>query len=189
MDNRYLKQRDERRGRRDGHYSKYNEYLERMGIKPRHQEHGQYPYQEDYRNGMDHNSDYRGRDSRGNNDYRQDYRRMDSYSSDYKGSSEEFKEDIHRWTEKLKRKDTFGIKKEEVIKNAKTMGVRFEDFDEDEFYVVYLMHVSDYKSVGSDYRLYIHMAKDWLMDDDIEVSPSEKLCIYFYEIVKGESVR
>ena len=33
---------------------------------------------------------------------------------------------------------------------------------------------------------YIAMAKQWLMDDDIEVSPSEKLSIYYYKIIKGE---
>jgi hypothetical protein len=28
--------------------------------------------------------------------------------------------------------------------------------------------------------------KKWLEDDDIEVSPSEKVCIYMYDIVMGE---
>jgi hypothetical protein len=30
------------------------------------------------------------------------------------------------------------------------------------------------------------MAKEFIMDDDIAVSPSEKVCIYMYEIVMGE---
>lgn len=38
----------------------------------------------------------------------------------------------------------------------------------------------------NDSSTYLNMAKKWLEDDDIEVSPSEKLCIYYYDIVKGK---
>lgn len=126
-------------------------------------------------------------DSRDYGDYRdyRDYNDGNDMNMDG-GSEKKYHEDIKRWTEKLKRKDRFKIPKEEVISNAKQMGVKFEDFSEDEFYAVYLMMVSDYKAVANDFRSYLNMAKEWLEDDDIEVSPSEKLCIYFYEIVKGE---
>ena len=107
---------------------------------------------------------------------------------DYDSEKEWYKE-LEHWTEKLKKKDRFHIKKEDVISSAKQMGVKFEEFSEEEFYAVYLMMVSDYKAVANDFRSYLNMAKEWLMDDDIEVSPSEKLCIYYYEIVKGEGMK
>ena len=68
------------------------------------------------------------------------------------------------------------------------MNVQFDEFNEDEFYAVYLMMVSDYKTASADFRGYLQMAKEWLLDDDIEVSPEEKLCIYYYEIVKGKGI-
>lgn len=114
-------------------------------------------------------------------------RRMD-YAYDYAESEGKWHKDLEHWTEKLKKKDRFHIKKEDVISSAKQMGVKFDEFTEEEFYAVYLMMVSDYKAVANDFRSYLNMAKEWLMDDDIEVSPSEKLCIYYYEIVKGEGM-
>jgi hypothetical protein len=111
-------------------------------------------------------------------------RRMD-YAYDYAESEGKWHKDLEHWTEKLKKKDRFHIKKEDVISSAKQMGVKFDEFTEEEFYAVYLMMVSDYKAVANDFRSYLNMAKEWLMDHDIEVSPSEKLCIYYYEIVKG----
>lgn len=191
MDNRYLKNRDMRRGvpgsgRRDGHFARYKEFLARQQGKMSHAEpaYGDYPQDYGYDMRQNYRSDMRMDDSR--NDYGREYY-IQSHDSRAYDSGQEFKEDLHRWVNKLKHKDRFGIKKEEVITHAKNMGVYFEEFDEEEFYAVYLMMVSDYKSVGDDFRKYISLAKEWLMDDDIEVSPSEKLCIYYYEIVKGES--
>jgi hypothetical protein len=108
---------------------------------------------------------------------------------DYGHEEKDYEEDLEEWIEKLKKKDRFRIKKEDIINSAKTMGVKFDEFSEEEFYAVYLMMVSDYKAVANDFRSYLNMAKEWLMDDDIEVSPSEKVCIYMYEIVKGEGVK
>jgi hypothetical protein len=48
------------------------------------------------------------------------------------------------------------------------------------------MMMSDYKTIANDPMAYIMMAKEWLEDDDVMVSPSEKLCIYLYKIIKGE---
>lgn len=104
-------------------------------------------------------------------------------------SDKHYEKDLHEWTEHLKSKDRFRIRKEDIILNAKNMGVKFEEFTEDEFYAVYLMMVSDYRAVANDFRSYLNMAKEWLMDDDVEVSPSEKVCIYMYEIVKGEGIK
>ena len=117
------------------------------------------------------------------NDYNYDYA---DYEMDYADMDEEYKEDLEKLCHKLKKKDRFKLTKEDIIKKAKQMGVSFEDFDELEFLTVYYMMMSDFPNVANDAHQYLAMAKDWLMDDDIEVSPSEKLSIYFYKIIKGE---
>ena len=112
-----------------------------------------------------------------------EYDRRDYADDDY---DEEYEEDLHKWIEKLKRKDRFNQSKEQVIQKAKEMKVNFDEFSEDEFYAIYLMEVSDYPSVSNDPRMYLGMAKAWLEDDDIAVDPSEKVCKYLYEIVLDE---
>lgn len=189
-DNRYLKNRDMRYksmgiGRRDGHYTRYKGYLERQDDigydhtmnKPMYNS----AYSGDQR-------DYKPYDMRSdyNYDMRNDYGYDMTYDGHEKMSNEKYKKDLEHWAEKLKRKDRFKLRKEEIINHAKQMGVKFDEFEEDEFYVTYLMMVSDFKAVANDFRSYLNMAKEWLMDDDVEVSPSEKLCIYYYEIVRGE---
>lgn len=121
---------------------------------------------------MDYNYDY-GYDYRGGRDYGED---MDK----------EYEEHLHKWIEKLKKKDRFSWNKEQVIQRAKAMNIKFEDFDENEFYATYLMMISDFKQVANDPNMYIALAKDWLMDDDVELKGSEKLCAYLYTIVLGE---
>jgi hypothetical protein len=74
----------------------------------------------------------------------------------------------------------------QVANAFRKMGVSFDKYDEEEFYTIYLMHISDYPEIANDYYTYVAMAKKWLEDDDIEVSPSEKVCIYMYDIVMGE---
>ena len=152
----------------------------------------QYPmYHQDYARGGDN---ARGGDMRGSGDYDRggdygyDQRNDYGYDGHEKMSEEKYYKDLERWAEKLKKKDRFKMRKEDVLAQAKQMGVKFEEFSEIEFYVVYLMMISDYKNVANDHRMYLSMAKDWLEDDDIEVSPSEKLCIYYYDIVKGKGV-
>ena len=121
-------------------------------------------------------------------DHKMDYRYDYGYDGHGEMTEEQYYKDLERWAEKLKKKDRFKMRKEDVLAQAKQMGVKFEEFSEMEFYVVYLMMISDYKNVANDHRMYLSMAKDWLEDDDIEVSPSEKLCIYYYDIVKGKGV-
>lgn len=110
------------------------------------------------------------------------------YGYDYAEEDEkkEYEKKLKEWTEKLKKKDRFGWQKEMVIKRAREMQIKFDEISEDEFYAVYLMLVSDFKSYSNDPNTYVSMAKDWIYDDDIKVSPSEKICIYLYEIVLGE---
>lgn len=133
----------------------------------------------------------RGRDRADYGDY-EDYNRGDynDYADyeemDYAEIDEEYKEDLEKLCQKLKKKDRFKLPKEELIKKAKQMGISFDEYDELEFMVVYYMMLSDYPTIANDPHQYLNMAKQWLEDDDIEVSPSEKLSIYYYKIIKGE---
>ncbi len=137
-------------------------------------------YHEDYRSYPE--NDYRDyKDYRGNYDYRSDYR--NDYGMDY---DREYHEDLKKWITQLQKKDRFKINMEQVIKRAKEMGIDFKDYDEEEFYAVYLMHLSDYPKISNDYNSYIEMTKAYFDDDDIAVTPSEKLCKYYYSIVLGE---
>lgn len=117
-------------------------------------------------------------------DYEMDYR--SDYRSDYSdGEDEDYEKDLKKWVEKLKKKDRYGMSKEQVIKQAKNMGVEFEEFDEMEFYAVYLMMLSDNKNLGENPMIYFKLAKNFLEDDDVEMTGSAKLCAYLYEIVLG----
>lgn len=128
--------------------------------------------------GYDMRYDYRGRD-RG-----YDYRGRD-YAEDDE-NEKEYHEDLMEWVEKLKKYDRYGLSKEQVISKGKEMGVDFKDFEEDEFYAIYLMQVSDYPFVANEPHTYLAMAKAWLDDKDLEIEPSEKVCKYLYEIVMAD---
>lgn len=120
-------------------------------------------------------------------DYNYDYDYGYDYGYDYaKESEKEYEKDLHEWAEKLKKKDRFGWSKEQVVQQSRNMGVKFEEYDEMEFYVTYLMQMSDYPKVANEPHTYLAMAKEWLEDDDVELKGSEKLCAYLYTIVKGE---
>lgn len=95
----------------------------------------------------------------------------------------EYEEDLKDWILDLKEKDHFKLPEHEVIEKAKEMGVKFHEFSELEYYAVYLMMVSDYPQTAHDPHIALIMAKEFLMDDDLEISPSEKVCKYLYEIV------
>jgi hypothetical protein len=143
--------------------------------------------------GHSYMNEYYGRDQRRDyNDYNRDYNDYNDYGrdygdyNDYASMDKEYEEDLKKWAQKLKKHDRFGLKEEEVFQKAKDMKVKFEDFSEDEFYTTYLMMISDYPSIANEPHTYLAMAKNFLEDKDIAVSPSEKLCIYMYEIVMGE---
>lgn len=141
----------------------------------------------DYKEYKDYRDSKRGRDSKDYEDERmKDYESDYSYSYEDGAMEEDYKKDLHKWAEKLKSKDKFNMPKEQVISHAKSLGIRFHEFNEDEFYTTYLMMVSDYKELGSDPSFFIRMARDFLEDDDMAVTPSEKLCIYMYKIAMGE---
>ena len=119
---------------------------------------------------------------------RRDYMEYDEphrYMEDYDHIKKEYEEDLEHWTHKLKHKDRFNLPKHEVINKAKTMGAKFHEYSEEEFYAVYLMMVSDY-SIANEPHTYLAMAKQFLEDDDIPMSGSEKVCKYLYEIVLND---
>ena len=119
-----------------------------------------------------------------NYDMRYDYRRGRDYSEeDY---DKEYEEDLKDWIKDLKKDDRYGLSMEQVIAKAREMGVNFEDYDETEFYAIYLMHVSDYPFIANEPHTYLAMAKAWLDDKDLEIDPSEKVCKYMYEIVMAD---
>lgn len=127
----------------------------------------------------------------GYRDYRRDYEYDYTYDEpdyryDYGDMDHEYKADLKNWIEKLKHKDKFRLSPQDIEHKAKSMGVKFEDYDELEFEATYYMLLSDFGNVSNDPHTYLAMAKSFLEDDDIKVSPSEKLCIYYYKIVKGE---
>lgn len=195
-ENRYLRDkmigRDSRENRR---YDERNPYGAEGGYvsssrRGRDRAYDQRDYEEsDYaRRGGYQN---RGRDNR---DYsrEQDYRSYKDYD-DYEDRTSndmyrKYEYDLEEWTEKLKKHDKFKMSKEDIINRARSMGVRFDDYSQEEYLAVYYMLMSDFPHVANDYSTYLHMAKKWLEDDDIEVSPSEKLSIYYYDIVKGECI-
>lgn len=203
MHNKYLKERAHLRKMKD-HRMQDSHYGRKMSrgfigyetIKPSHDYRRDYEDSRRMRDSRDYKSSYDYRDSRGYTDYR-DYRDSRDYESDMRDYNdygdyddgkmyEEYEKDLHRWAEKLKPKDKFSMSKEQIISHAKSMGIRFDRYSENEFYTTYLMMVSDYKELGSDPSFFVKMARDFLEDDDMAVSPSEKLCIYMYKIAMGE---
>lgn len=171
----------------DFHYGgqRYREHMRPMeyevGVRPMDRSQGEVHnnYGRDVRRDYNDYADYRDY-----GDYR-DYRDYNDYG-DYASMGKEYEEDLQKWVQKLKKHDRFDLKEEEVFQKAKDMKVKFEEFSEDEFYAVYLMMISDYPSLSNEPHTYLAMAKQFLEDKDIAVSPSEKVCIYMYEIVMGE---
>ena len=168
----------------------YNDYHEPFQDPNRNfqynREHNRYDEYKMYGPGMNkqynQSNDYAG--YRDYNDYR-DYREYRDYR-DYSEEEQKYKKHLKEWEEKLKRKDRFGVPKEQIIKQAKNMDVKFDEFDEEEFYTIYLMHISDYPKNSNDYNNYISMAKSWLEDDDVKMKGGDKLCAYLYTIVLGK---
>lgn len=208
MTNRYLRDRamDRRRGRMDrvaqnphdgrrgrgrmydramdsrDYYSEYDSrYDSRYDAEyPRQDSHYGYEHHREYNRPMEYEMYGAGVIT---SPYGRDYAMRDYSDEDME---KEYHEDIKELIEKLKKHDRFGLSHDDIIKRAKQKGVSFTHYTEDEFVAVYYMMMSDYKTIANDPMAYIHMAKEWLEDDDIKVSSSEKLCIYLYKIIKGE---
>lgn len=184
-------------GSKGGYVRDYNSDYRGNGYR---NDYSEYDYRNDYRDyGSNTNRDFRyNREHNGVANYEMygnarimpmDFRRNDyamDYSRDYAMEDEEYRKDLKHWIEKLKKKDRFGVSKDQVLRQASNMQIKFEDFEEDEFYATYLMLVSDFPKIANDYNQYISMAKSWLEDDDVEMKGGDKLCAYLYTIVLGK---
>lgn len=133
-------------------------------------------------------SDYR-RNDYNDRDYRDYQREREPYGyytdMDYAEMDEEYKTELEEWCKELKKQVRSPLSKSEILNTAEQMGVRFDKFDEKEFYTTVMMLMSDYPNIGQP-ETYIAMAKQWLEDKDSELTGSEKLSAYYYTIVKGE---
>ena len=105
---------------------------------------------------------------------------------DYEHEDKEWKKHLKKWQEELKHYDRFNMPKDQVINQAHQMKIKFDNYNEDEFYTTYLMKISDDEdNLISNPQMAIIMAKNFLEDKDSTLKGSEKLCAYYYEVVKG----
>ena len=89
---------------------------------------------------------------------------------------------IHR----LEKYDKFKLSKQDIISQAKQMGVSFNDYSEEDFLAVYYMMMSDYKAdMLNSPQIYEIMAKEWLEDDDVAYRGEDKLYAYIDTIIEG----
>ena len=130
----------------------------------------------------DHRS---GRDRRDYGDYG-DYNDYAPY--DY-GGGYLSKEELSRWEKKLYGEMEKGecemLSREKIMKRAKEVGSKYDEFTEDEFVATVLMLYTDYcKTLGkANIDMYIKMAKDFLDDKDAGVKYGEKLTAYYDHVV------
>lgn len=103
------------------------------------------------------------------------------------------REELKKWNKKmlkeLDEKDKNIFTKEMISQKAKQMGIRMNEFNEDELLTASLMMYSDYSKelkpyVGSNIDIYIAMGKAFLTDPDASVKGGEKLAIYHDCIVE-----
>ena len=165
------------RGREyDGHY----EPIEIMG-----RFNGYYGGAEDYARGM-REQDY---------NYGRDYGYMPypPYMMDYASQGGEYlsDRDLQMWADKLMRdvedKDKQFLSRENIRKRADEMGIKFDKYSFEEFYVVVLMKYTDHcKTLGTaNMDIYLKLAKDFFEDPDTALRYGEKLAAYYYDIVEG----
>lgn len=170
------------RGREyDGHY----EPIEIMG-----RFNGYYGGAEDYARGMREQDYNYGRDYgympyppyMMDYGYGRDYAQGEKYLSD---------KDLKMWADKLMRdveeKDKQFLSRENIRKRADEMGIKFDKYSFEEFYVVVLMKYTDHcKTLGTaNMDIYLKLAKDFFEDPDTALRYGEKLAAYYYDIVEG----
>lgn len=184
MDNRYLRDRADRR--RDKYLMSMNRNVSDMRRRRGRDMGMDYMYgypEHDRRMDRRVHPDYRGSDYAYYDERYDQYYRPATYDYGEEHDKREYAEELEKWTHKLKKHDRFTWHKEQVIQQAKSMGVRFEKYDEEEFYAIYLMHISDYPQIANEPHTYLAMAKAFLEDDDIARQGSEKVCAYLFDIV------
>lgn len=170
------------RGREyDGHY----EPIEIMG-----RFNGYYGGAEDYARGMREQDYNYGRDYgympyppyMMDYGYGRDYAQGEKYLSD---------KDLKMWADKLMRdveeKDKQFLSRENIRKRADEMGIKFDKYSFEEFYVTVLMKYTDHcKTLGTaNMDIYLKLAKDFFEDPDTAVRYGEKLAAYYDYIVEG----
>lgn len=134
----------------------------------------------DYEYDLEDYADYARRGGRRNYDMRRDYhskgRMLDDRTVDMWGR--ELLNDIEA-------KDQMKFKKDQILKRADEMGIRFDKVTPEEFYTTVLMMVTDYhKTLGlMNVDVYVKLAKDWLCDPDSPLKYGEKLAAYYNEII------
>ena len=100
------------------------------------------------------------------------------------------KKDIKKWEKHLENADgTMGKKysKDQIMPAAQQLGIKFNEYSEDDFAMAVNMLYSDYcKAIGGDMMLYIKLAKAFLEDDDFDGTGSEKLALYYRCIAEPE---
>lgn len=117
--------------------------------------------------------------------YGMDMRRGD-YGMD--GNVEQkYHEDLKKLCKKLEKHNKFpNVRKEEVLKQTKQMGVPFDKFNEEEFMCAYYLMMAEHPmDLLNSPQAYMIMAKDWLKSKATKYKGSDKLAAYYYEIVKG----
>ena len=174
------REEDYARGRGyDGHY----EPIEIMG-----RFNGYYGGAEDYARGRDYN--YGNNYARGR-DY--GYMPYPPYMMDYASQGGEYlsDRDLQMWADKLMKKvedkDKQFLSRENIRKRADEMGIKFDKYSFEEFYVVVLMKYTDHcKTLGTaNMDIYLKLAKDFFEDPDTALRYGEKLAAYYYDIVEG----
>lgn len=158
----YPNREREERMYRDGHYYPF-EITGKMGYEEEMYD----PYYQDMM------YDYRGR------------------GRDYAGAEMLSNRELMDWSQKMMKdveeKDKAFFKYENIEKKAKDMGIQFDKFTFDEFYLVCLMMYTDYcKTLGTaNMDTYLRLAKDWLCDEDVAMRYGEKLSTYYDTVVMG----
>lgn len=99
------------------------------------------------------------------------------------------KEELEEWTDDLfdEIEPQFRqmYEKDQVVRRAREMGVRFDEYTEDEFVATALMIATDYgRTVGMNEvdKIY-RMAVDFLEDKDADLQGGEKLFAYYENVV------
>lgn len=162
----------------------YNRYDDRM-VHP--SAHSRYDDEMDYDYDRRRDYDYRS-------DPEMDMRRSPStgrYIKDGHYTSEHRlpEEDIEMWTRELmsemEEKDRQLFRMESVIKRAKEMGVNFDKFSEEEFYLTVIMMHTALSKVLTNVPMdnWIKMAKAWLCDPMASKRYGKKLAAYYENIV------
>ena len=171
-------------GRFNGYYGGAEDYA--RGGRGR-----DYNYGEDYARGMREQDYNYGRDY-GYMPYYPPYIMDYGYDRDYAQGGEYLSDkDLKMWADKLMRdveeKDKQFLSRENIRKRADEMGIKFDKYSFEEFYVTVLMKYTDHcKTLGTaNMVIYLKLAKDFFEDPDTALRYGEKLATYYYDIVEG----